>query len=376
MKHYNRIRRFAAGSSIAVALLLFVTACGGKDTVASKSAAAFRDAQKKGIPVGGEAHGGHTAGGDHGAATDSSGDHATMTGMDHSTMTASTGSMAGMDHNNMPGMQSGQPMAGMDHSKMNPGQSMAGMDHSKMQPGQSMAGMDHSKMQPGQSMAGMDHSKMQPGQSMAGMDHSKMQPVQPMPGMDHSKMQPGQSMAGMNHSKMQPGQAMAGMDHSNMPGMQAGTTAPGQQPSAGMDHSDMSGMSQGTSSTATVHPPTTNSEMQRVRPASTLESDAFDAPAAAALSEAMKASQSGGHEGMEMRGITPGQDRENPPTPAPAFRDRPARGGSAASAMDHSQHGQAAPPGATVYTCPMHPEVKRDKPGTCPKCGMALVKKK
>jgi Cu+-exporting ATPase len=28
------------------------------------------------------------------------------------------------------------------------------------------------------------------------------------------------------------------------------------------------------------------------------------------------------------------------------------------------------------YTCPMHPEVISDTPGTCPKCGMALVKKK
>ena len=27
------------------------------------------------------------------------------------------------------------------------------------------------------------------------------------------------------------------------------------------------------------------------------------------------------------------------------------------------------------YTCPMHPEVKADKPGKCPKCGMELVKK-
>ncbi len=25
-----------------------------------------------------------------------------------------------------------------------------------------------------------------------------------------------------------------------------------------------------------------------------------------------------------------------------------------------------------VYTCPMHPEVKQDKPGSCPKCGMTL----
>ena len=30
-----------------------------------------------------------------------------------------------------------------------------------------------------------------------------------------------------------------------------------------------------------------------------------------------------------------------------------------------------APPG-TVYTCPMHPEIRQDKPGNCPICGMAL----
>src|SRR4051812_45263782 len=28
-----------------------------------------------------------------------------------------------------------------------------------------------------------------------------------------------------------------------------------------------------------------------------------------------------------------------------------------------------------VYTCPMHPEVVSDKPGACPKCGMALEPK-
>jgi hypothetical protein len=27
------------------------------------------------------------------------------------------------------------------------------------------------------------------------------------------------------------------------------------------------------------------------------------------------------------------------------------------------------------YTCPMHPEVKSDKPGKCPTCGMELEKK-
>ncbi|HZW72605.1 MAG TPA: heavy metal-binding domain-containing protein, partial [Caldimonas sp.] len=33
----------------------------------------------------------------------------------------------------------------------------------------------------------------------------------------------------------------------------------------------------------------------------------------------------------------------------------------------------AAPaPQGTIYTCPMHPEVRQDRPGACPKCGMAL----
>lgn len=37
----------------------------------------------------------------------------------------------------------------------------------------------------------------------------------------------------------------------------------------------------------------------------------------------------------------------------------------------HSDHKEAA----TIYTCPMHPQIIRNKPGNCPICGMALVKK-
>ena len=40
--------------------------------------------------------------------------------------------------------------------------------------------------------------------------------------------------------------------------------------------------------------------------------------------------------------------------------------------------GCGKPPAAdrqVLYTCPMHPEVVKNAPGTCPKCGMALVEK-
>jgi P-type Cu+ transporter len=34
--------------------------------------------------------------------------------------------------------------------------------------------------------------------------------------------------------------------------------------------------------------------------------------------------------------------------------------------------GEAGPAGGTIYTCPMHPEVRQDSPGNCPQCGMTL----
>lgn len=34
---------------------------------------------------------------------------------------------------------------------------------------------------------------------------------------------------------------------------------------------------------------------------------------------------------------------------------------------------QAAKEAKATYTCPMHPDVKADKPGKCPECGMNLV---
>ncbi len=35
-------------------------------------------------------------------------------------------------------------------------------------------------------------------------------------------------------------------------------------------------------------------------------------------------------------------------------------------------HVSAPAPVGTIYTCPMHPEIRQDHPGSCPKCGMTL----
>ncbi|MEO6033552.1 MAG: HAD-IC family P-type ATPase, partial [Burkholderiaceae bacterium] len=47
---------------------------------------------------------------------------------------------------------------------------------------------------------------------------------------------------------------------------------------------------------------------------------------------------------------------------------RAAMTGGAVPAADAAEPGDVG----TIYTCPMHPEVRQDHPGSCPKCGMAL----
>lgn len=134
----------------------------------------------------------------------------------------------------------------------------------------------------------------------------------------------------------------------------------------------------------------------KLDPAVTLRPDALDAAVTISVAEATKAANN--VPDGDIRHVVPGEDDENPPTPQAAVRDGAAR---EVAGPDHSGHAQpattkpaesrtgheghsgakAAPPAerkpaATIYTCPMHPEVTSDKPGTCPKCGMALVKKK
>ncbi|WP_157119319.1 HAD-IC family P-type ATPase, partial [Azohydromonas lata] len=53
------------------------------------------------------------------------------------------------------------------------------------------------------------------------------------------------------------------------------------------------------------------------------------------------------------------------------FAAEPAKYVGAVAAPTTAQDAAPAPEG-TIYTCPMHPEIRQDHPGNCPKCGMTL----
>ena len=40
--------------------------------------------------------------------------------------------------------------------------------------------------------------------------------------------------------------------------------------------------------------------------------------------------------------------------------------------LERNKRPQPAVPEGTIYTCPMHPEIRQVGPGSCPICGMAL----
>ncbi len=60
----------------------------------------------------------------------------------------------------------------------------------------------------------------------------------------------------------------------------------------------------------------------------------------------------------------------NHPEPAPEPEPEPVEAGSCC--QGHGSHDEVSPSDGAKYFCPMCPGVESDKPGDCPKCGMAL----
>ena len=137
------------------------------------------------------------------------------------------------------------------------------------------------------------------------------------------------------------------------------------------------------------------------KPAATLRPDALDAPAPTSVidaqrSEEMAAEMSGGgHAGHGGHGGHEGHgagtyvhaDVGRGPEAHEGSEDHtpgaePHRHGPATPPSGHEGHSHHEPPvgaaqdTATVYVCPMHPEVTSTAPGKCPKCGMALVERR
>jgi hypothetical protein len=144
-------RNDSGWSAVVVAVLLAVVAGvvialvallgGGKETVASRSAAAFEEAKRKGLPVGEAAHGGH-------AAPASGGGHAGM-------------AMPGSSETAMP-EHAGMEMPGRSESETtgHGGHAMTGSTASGSSP---HAGTHHGTAVPGSTAAASPHAGMQHG---------------------------------------------------------------------------------------------------------------------------------------------------------------------------------------------------------------------
>jgi hypothetical protein len=316
--------------------------CGGDQTTASKSAAAFDEAQRKGaVPSGGEAHGQHGAAEEAkaGSATGQGGAAAPHTGHDTQGGLQAPGKapdMAGMDHSRKRGMRE---TAGAGT------RAAPGMDHANM-PG--MAGAQASR--PGTGGARAQPHAGHTTTPMAGIDHANM------PGMAGTQAAP----PGTGSARPQPhaGHAnapTAGTDHSNMPGM---------------DHSRMAQRTGGAAPPVPDRPAATASPEQLV---ATLRPDPLDVPEPTAIREAARAAEiaqqmagghgmahgtyrqidagredvtptPSGHEGHQMTPAPPPPSSADPHAGHSAPTTAPAQAAPAPSADPHAGHAKPAAP--------------------------------
>ena len=144
------------------------------------------------------------------------------------------------------------------------------------------------------------------------------------------------------------------MDHSKMPGMEAkqppaGAPSPPPEGMSGMDHSKMPGM--GAQQPSAAPPPSKEAiEMEMKKTSDEMKK----------LSDELKAKSDA---------VKPADKTQRRPLPSP----QPDLGQMQHQGMSPAPSDQ--PQGNVTYTCVMHPEVKSDKPGKCPKCGMKLMRK-
>ncbi len=291
-----------AGGLVALAVLV---GCGGQPSVASRSAAAFEEAQKKGKTFEGS---GHSHG--HGAMTPGG---------------------AGQE----------ESAAGDDHGQHDQGQAEAAHDHAAME----QSGAEHGGHDSHASRAQRDEHAGHAAQS----GHSEHAAQDPHAGHDMSPQNPpasGHEGHSMDHDEMDHDE----MDHGEM------------------DHGEHGEMAPDTAEAPAAVPPG--------QPAKTLSPDALDAPAATSIVDAQRSAEmaeemsgGGGHGGHGGHGT--GMYKQ-----IDAGRGPEAHEGSEPRTPGHEDHQHGTDEAAAVYTCPMHPEVTSAEPGKCPKCGMALKRRK
>ena len=323
----------AAAMAAGFVALAALIGCGGDRSVASKSAAAFEEAQKKGETFGGEGH----AHGGHGAATPAD-EHAEAVPQEPS---------SGEEHHAGHGAADAPDVGGMQH----------GTEHQ---------GSEHSAEHAGHGAAGAGS----PGGGHAAMGHGQTAAAAP------------EAVGHAGHGAPSPQEAPAG---------HAGHGAPSPQAPAGHAGHSASG---GAVPPAQV--PQAPVAALPGQPAAILRPDALDAPAPTSVIDAQRSAEMnqamsgggghGGHGSGTYRHIDAGRspgayEGSEPQTPGagPQEHDHGAAEPPTAPAREqgHSHEPSAASAEqAVVYACPMHPEVTSNTPGTCPKCGMALVERR
>ncbi len=305
----KRLQVAAIAGGLALAALL---GCRDEPSVASKSAAAFREAQKRGETFGGD---GHAHG--HGAVTP--GGAQTAPDAPAAAPHAGHGEEPPAGHARHDHGAAEAPVAGGGHGR-----------HGAEDTGR-----------PGGDHAAMGHGPRDKPGAAPHAGHGARSPQAPASGAQP----PHSGHAG--HGAMAP---------------QAPTSST-QPPSAGhAGHAPSRGAAPAVPSAPA--PVAVPSE----QPARTLSPDPLDAPAATSVQDAQRSAEmsqemsGGGHGGDGGHGGHGGTYRHVDAGRGPE------------SGHSHEPPGGGA--GAGLYVCPMHPEVTSETPGTCPQCGMTLVERR